>query len=447
MGNEFGEIHAIPNNEEKYVSFSLKFAWDKYVNEKGEERDLKHEIRFVDSLKFMNSSLASLVGNLGKNELRNLKRFFPEDVELLSRKGVYPYEYMTSFEKFAENKLPPKSAFFSQLNGEGISDEDFSHAQNVWNKFATNLGEYHDLYLKTDVLLLADVIENFRQVLLENYHLDPAWFLTAPSFFWAAMLKMTQVDLQLICEGNMEMFRFFERQIRGGVASVFCRFSQANNKFQEDFNPEKPSKFIVYLDANSLYPTAMMQPLPVGEFEWTRESALKDWERIVNSENTGCTLEVDLEYPNHLHDFHDDFPLAPELLEVNGFQKLIPNLRDKEKMVLDGRSLQLFLSLGMKLKKIHRGIKFRKEAFMKPFIEHNTKLRTAAKNDFKKDLFKLGSNAVYGKTMENVRNRIDMKLVNDRKKKANLVKKINFKHATHFGEKLAAVHMRKTKLF
>ena len=190
----------------------------------------------------------------------------------------------------------------------------------------------------------------------------------------------------------------------------------------------------------------MMQPLPVGEFEWMRESALKDWERIVNSENTGCTLEVDLEYPNHLHDFHDDFPLAPELLEVNGFQKLIPNLRDKEKMVLDGRSLQLFLSLGMKLKKIHRGIKFRKEAFMKPFIEHNTKLRTAAKNDFEKDLFKLGSNAVYGKTMENVRNRIDMKLVNDRKKKANLVKKINFKHATHFGEKLAAVHMRKTKV-
>ena len=235
MGNEFGEIHAIPNNEEKYVSFSLKFAWDKYVNEKGEERDLKHEIRFVDSLKFMNSSLASLVGNLGKNELRNLKRFFPEDVELLSRKGVYPYEYMTSFEKFAENELPPKAAFFSQLNGEGISDEDFSHAQNVWNKFSTNLGEYHDLYLKTDVLLLADVIENFRQVLLENYHLDPAWFLTAPSFFWAAMLKMTQVDLQLICEGNMEMFRFFERQIRGGVASVFLQIFSSKQQIPGRF--------------------------------------------------------------------------------------------------------------------------------------------------------------------------------------------------------------------
>ena len=394
----------------------------------------------------MNSSLANLVGNLGKDELRHLKRFFPDDVDLLSQKGVYPYEYMDSFEKFVEDELPPKDAFFSQLSGEGISDEDFTHAQNVWNKFSTNLGEYHDLYLKTDVLLLADVIENFRQVLIENYHLDPAWFLTAPSFFWSAMLKMTGVELQLISEENMEMFRFFERQIRGGVSTVFHRFSQANNKFQEDFDSTKPSKFIVYLDANSLYPTAMMQPLPVDGFEWLSKSALKDWEKIVDSEDVGCTLEVDLEYPNHLHDFHNDFPLAPELLEVNGFQTLIPNLQDKEKMVLDGRSLQLFLSLGMKLKNIHRGIKFRKEAFMRPFIEHNTRLRTAARNDFEKDLFKPASNAVYGKTMENVRNRIDMKLVNDRKKKAKLVKKIHFKHATHFGEKIAAVHMRKTKV-
>ena len=371
MGEEFGEIHAIPNNEEKFISFSLKIVWDTFVDEAGEERDLKHEIRFVDSMKFVNSSLSNLVKNLGKDELRNLKRFFPEDKEVLSRKGVYPYEYMDSYEKFAENELPPKAAFFSQLNGEGISEEDFAHAQKVWKRFnMTNLGEYHDLYLKTDVLLLEDVI----QVLLENYHLDPAWFLTAPSFFWSAMLKMTGVELQLISEENVEMFRFFERQIRGGVSSVFRRFSQANNKFQKDFDPSKPSKFIVYLDANSLYPTAMMQPLPVGEFEWMSDSDLKNWEKV-----NGCTLEVDLEYPPCLHDFHNDFPLAPELLETNGFQKLIPNLQDKQKMVLDKRSLQLFLSLGMVLKKIHRGKKFHQEAFMKPFIEHNTKLRSLSK--------------------------------------------------------------------
>ena len=445
MGNEFGEITAIPNNEEKYVSFSLKIIWGKFEDNEGKKHNLYHEIRFLDSLKFMNYPLADLVKNLGKNDLHCLRRFFPEDADLLSRKGVFPYEFMDSFEKF-NFIFPEKDAFFSQLSGK-VSDEDYFHAKEVWKKFGMKtLGEYHDLYLKTDVFLLADVVENFRTVLLKNYLLDPAWFLTAPAFFWCAMLKMTGVELELICEGNIEMFRFFERQIRGGVSSVFHRFSQANNKFMKDFDSSKVSKFIVYLDANSLYPTAMMQPLPVGGFEWLSEGKLKQWEKIVDSEDLGCVLEVDLEYPAELHDFHNDFPLAPELMEVGGIFKLIPNLKDKEKMVLDGRNLKLFLSLGMKLKNIRRGIGFKKEAFMKPFIEWNTKLRTAAKNDFEKELFKLASNAVYGKTMENVRNRINMRLVNDRKKKANLVRKINFKHATKFGEKIAAVHMKKTKV-
>ena len=445
MGNEFGEITAIPNNEEKYVSFSLKIIWGEFEDNEGKKHNLYHEIRFLDSLKFMNYPLADLVKNLGKNDLHCLKRFFPEDADLLSRKGVFPYEFMDSFEKF-NFTFPEKDAFFSQLSGK-VSDEDYFHAKEVWEKFGMKtLGEYHDLYLKTDVFLLADVVENFRTVLLKNYLLDPAWFLTAPAFFWCAMLKMTGVELELICEGNIEMFRFFERQIRGGVSSVFHRFSQANNKFMKDFDSSKVSKFIVYLDANSLYPTAMMQPLPVGGFEWLSEGKLKQWEKIVDSEDLGCVLEVDLEYPAELHDFHNDFPLAPELMEVGGIFKLIPNLKDKEKMVLDGRNLKLFLSLGMKLKNIRRGIGFKKEAFMKPFIEWNTKLRTAAKNDFEKELFKLASNAVYGKTMENVRNRINMRLVNDRKKKANLVRKINFKHATKFGEKIAAVHMKKTKV-
>ena len=422
MGNEFGEITAIPNNEEKYVSFSLKIIWGEFEDNEGKKHNLYHEIRFLDSLKFMNYPLADLVKNLGKNDLHCLRRFFPEDADLLSRKGVFPYEFMDSFEKF-NFTFPEKDAFFSQLSGK-VSDEDYFHAKEVWKKFGMkSLGEYHDLYLKTDVFLLADVVENFRTVLLKNYLLDPAWFLTAPAFFWCAMLKMTGVELELICEGNIEMFQFFERQIRGGVSSVFHRFSQANNKFMKDFDSSKVSKFIVYLDANSLYPTAMMQPLPVGGFEWLSEGKLKQWEKIVDSEDLGCVLEVDLEYPAELHDFHNDFPLAPELMEVGGIFKLIPNLKDKEKMVLDGRNLKLFLSLGMKLKNIRRGIGFKKEAFMKPFIEWNTKLRTAAKNDFEKELFKLASNAVYGKTMENVRNRINMRLVNDRKKKSKFGQK------------------------
>ena len=214
------------------------FPWKSFGKpsqmKKEKKKDLKHRIRFVDSLKFMNSSLANLVKNLGKDDLHFLKRFFPNDVDLLSRKGVFPYEWVDSFEKFDFPSLPEKDAFFSQLNGEGISDEDFQHAQNVWQKFnMKNMGDYHDLYLQTDVFLLADVIENFRKVLLENYHLDPAWFLTSPSFVWDAMLKMTKIELELLTEGNMEMFRFFERQIEEEFLRLFTDFpKQTTNSCQ-----------------------------------------------------------------------------------------------------------------------------------------------------------------------------------------------------------------------
>ena len=171
MGNEFGEITAIPNNEEKYVSFSLKIIWGEFEDNEGKKHNLYHEIRFLDSLKFMNYPLADLVKNLGKNDLHCLRRFFPEDADLLSRKGVFPYEFMDSFEKF-NFTFPEKDAFFSQLSGK-VSDEDYFHAKEVWKKFGMkSLGEYHDLYLKTDVFLLTDVVENFRTVLLKNYLLD-----------------------------------------------------------------------------------------------------------------------------------------------------------------------------------------------------------------------------------------------------------------------------------
>ena len=181
------------------------------------------------------------------------------------------------------------------------------------------------------------------------------------------MLKMTKVKLELICEGEVEMFRFFERQIRGGVSTVFHRLSWANNKFMKDFDPEKKSKFIVYLDANSLYPTAMMQPLPVGGFEWLEERKLKNWEKIVDSEGWGCVLEVDLEYPEELHDFHNDFPLAPELLEVGGIFKLIPNLKDKEKMVFGWEKLETLSFPGNEAKKDSERNQISRKSFYETF--------------------------------------------------------------------------------
>ena len=219
------------------------------------------------------------------------------------------------------------------------------------------------------------------------------------------------------------------------------RFGKANNKFMgEKYDPRSPSKYLAYLDANNLYGWAMMKPLPVGDFKWMEEKELRHWKDFP------CILEVDLEYPRGLHDLHNDYPLAPERLKINNVEKLIPNLWDKKKYIVHHENLKLYLELGLKVKKIHRGIKFREEPWMRSYIELNTDLRTKGKNDFEKDFFKLMNNSVFGKTMENIRNRVDVKLVNNRGSAEKLSAKPNFEHLTIFDENLVAVHMKRTKL-
>ena len=440
LGRTEGNIKCIPNNEEKYISFSKEIVVGEYKNKKGEKVEVKHEIRFLDSFKFMASSLDSLVGNLGLEKLIQTKKEFGEKAELLSRKGIYPYDYMNGIKKFSEEKLPQKEKFFSKLNDCGISDEDYDHAQRIWKEFGMkNLGEYHDLYLKSDVLLLADVFEEFRNVCMENYSLDPAWYYTSPGLSWDALLKHSRVSLELLTDPDILLL--FEKGIRGGISMISNRFGKANNKFMgEKYDPRSPSKYLAYLDANNLYGWAMMKPLPVGDFKWMNEKELGHWGDFP------CILEVDLEYPRGLHDLHNDYPLAPERLKIGGVEKLIPNLWDKKKYIVHHENLKLYLELGLKVKKIHRGIKFREEPWMRSYIELNTSLRTKGKNDFEKDFFKLMNNSVFGKTMENIRNRVDVKLVNNRGAAEKLSAKPNFEKATIFDEGLVAIHMKRTKL-
>ena len=353
LGKSEGNIKCIPNNEEKYISFSKDIVVGEYVNKKGKKVEVKHEIRFLDSFKFMASSLESLVGNLGLEKLIQTKKEFGEKVKLISRKGIYLYDYMNGIKKFSEEKLPPKEEFFSKLNDCNISDEDFDHAQRIWKEFGIkNLGEYHDLYLKSDVLLLADVFEEFRNVCMENYSLDPAWYYTSPGLSWDALLKHSGVKLELLTDPDILLL--FEKGIRGGISMISNRFGKANNKYMGGkYDPSQPSKYLAYLDANNLYGWAMMKPLPVGDFKWMEEKELGHWKDFP------CILEVDLEYPRGLHDLHNDYPLAPERLKINNVEKLIPNLWDKEKYIVHHENLKLYLELGLKVKKIHRGIKFR----------------------------------------------------------------------------------------
>ena len=444
-------IDCIPNNEEKYISFSKTIKAGQYTNKKGEVKDKTFKIVFKDSLKFMSSSLGALVNNLPKDGFKNITKYYtPEEVELIKQKGFYPYEYMDTEEKFKNTKLPPREAFYSKLSGKGISEKDYKHAWNVWHTFKMKtFKDYHELYNETDVLLLADVFENFRDLCLKIYGLDPVYYFTAPGLAWDACLKMTNIDLELLSDPDMLLM--FEKGIRGGISMISNRYGEANNKYMsQGFNRNKLIKYLMYLDANNLYGRAMSLKLPTHGFKWLTSGEM---EKLFNNqvvqvwEKNPCILEVDLEYPENLHDLHNDYPFCPERVECkNGVEKLIPNLRDKTKYVIHYKNLIQCLRAGMKLKKIHRRIKFKESEWMRSYIEMNTNLRTKAKNNFEKDFFKLMNNSVFGKTMENIRNRVNVKMVNTQERLKKLVAKPNFKSHKIFNENLVSVHLKKTSL-
>ena len=442
-------IDCIPNNEEKYISFSKTIITGQYKNKQGETKDKTFKIIFKDSMKFMSSSLGALVNNLPKDAFNNLLKYFtPEHAEILKQKGFYPYEYMDNVERFKENKPPPLKAFYSKLSGRGITKTDYKHVWNVWNTFnMKTLKEYHELYNLTDVLLLADVFENFRDLCLKIYKLDPVYYYTTPGLAWDACLKITNIQLELLSDVNMLLM--FEKGIRGGISIISNRYGEANNNYMKKFNKKKLNKFLMYLDANNLYGWAESQKLPTHGFKWLTNGEMEklfnnqivqEWERIP------CILEVDLEYPKKLHDLHNDYPLCPERVKCGNVEKLIPNLRNKKKYVIHYKNLMQCLKLGMKLKKIHRGIRFVESEWMKSYIDTNAKLRAQAKNNFEKDFFKLMNNSVFGKTIENIRNRVDVKLVNTEEKFKKLAAKPNFKSRKIFNENLISVHMKKTSL-
>ena len=321
-----GEITCLPNNEEKYISFSKKILLG--TRKKGDKiQKIWHEIRFLDSAKFMASKLKDLVKDLTDDDFHETKAVFGEKTNLMKRKGIFPYEWLTTVEKFKCENLPSKEEFFSRFHEEGISQDDHDFAKKIWQEFQIkNMGEFHDKYLLADVTLLADVIQEFRKVCRKHYDLDPPWFFTSPGLAWEAALKESDVFIDLLTDPDMLLF--FERGIRGGISTIFHRHAKANNKFMaDDFDPTKPSKFISYVDANGLYAWAMTNPLPVRNFQWMTDDELQRWEE--KEEHIGCVLEVDVEIPDELHDHFNDFPPLPERINMNGVDKLIPNLQNK----------------------------------------------------------------------------------------------------------------------
>ena len=267
-----------------------------------------------------------------------------------------------------------------------ISEEDYQHAQRVWKEFGIhNLGDYHDLYLRTDVVLLANMFETFRDTCIKHYKLDPVHFYTPPGLAWKACWKCTGIRLELLTDPDMLLM--FEQGIRGGITQVVRKYTAANNPYMGDkINPNEDTAYLQYLDTNNLYGWAMSQPLPTGGFKWVyvNPNAISE---LATRTDKGYVLEVDVSYPKELHNPHNDLPFMCERMEINGVDKLVPNLRDKKNYVIHIQALNQALQHGLRLRGIHRAIEFNQSPWLKTYIDFNTQPRMTATNDFEKDFF------------------------------------------------------------
>ena len=337
--------------------------------------------------------------------------------------------------------LPSRDAFYSTIQESSITEEEHKFAKLVWKKFEIkNLTEYCKLYCRIDTLLLAEIFEKFRHTMMNFSGLDPAHYVSLPGFGWDTMLKTTKCEIGL--PTDIDQVHFIENSIRGGLSFI-------NTRHAESEDPDK--SLLRYIDANNLYGLAQSGKLPYDEYSWLDDDELLDFDvKNVNiSGGYGYILEVDLLYPSCLHYHHNDYPLAPEQKKVSfedlspfskmcykkstGSEKyvstkLVSSLEDKKNYVVHIRNLQLYLSLGMICSKIHRILKFRQKAFIKPFIDKCTEERKNAKSEFEKGLFKKICNSCYGKTIENVRGYIKIKLHTSEKSLLKAVSQHTYKN-------------------
>ncbi|KAK3107369.1 hypothetical protein FSP39_012926 [Pinctada imbricata] len=460
------KIKCIAQNMNSYLSLSLG------------------DLRFIDSFQFMSESLETLVDNLvekeGINAFNHFRCMFPNEeiMKLLLRKNVFCYEYLDTFDKFNERQLPAQDAFYSSLKKEHICDDDYHQVQEVWRKINMHtLGDLHDNYVITDVLLLADVFETFRDMTLKHYHLDACHYFTAPGLAWDAALRMTNIKLDLITDPNMYMF--FECGLRGGVSMISKRQASANHPGVQNYDSTRPNKHLIYYDLNNLYGGIMRMPLPIGMMRWlTEEEIARFHESLLTLPEDGAhgfTIECDLEYPDEIHDLHNCYPLAPEHKivteeelspynkalwnklhpvedenkrpkKIQFCKKLIPTLENKVAYIVHYRNLQFYLKHGMKLKKIYRVLEYRQEPWLKPYIDFNTRMRQNAKSEFEKAFFKLIVNAVFGKMLEILRNRVNIKLIQNEKMLRKYCAKPSFQRLQIFNEDLVGVENSKVTL-
>ena len=400
MKNNKVKFDIIPKTNEEYISVTYGC------------------IRFIDSYRILSSGLDSLVKNLDEDDFKILKEGFPDKWQYLNKKLAYPYEYFNGIDDYKKpvHNLENKD-FFSKLKNKCPDDKEIDRTREIIKKFNIKNGEeLTQLYLKSDVILLADVFEKFIKISVEEFGINPLYCVSLPGYTWQCGLKFTDINLQTL--QDKDMILLLENNIRGGVSSIM-----GDKYIKSDKN-----KKILYIDANNLYGHSMCQYLPYDEIKFDNTIKLEDILNTPDDSDIGYFIELDLKYPDNIKQKTKNFPFAPinkkiipdnfndymkEIKPDNHIQtkKLICDWSDKKNYLIHYRMLKFYIRHGMIIGKVHNVISFKQSRWLEKYISFNTQKRNKAKNDFEKDFYKLLNNAFYGKTMENVRNRLKIKFI------------------------------------
>jgi hypothetical protein len=467
-------LSVIPVTHEKYMSLRANVEVGRTQN--GKTRYF--QIIFLDSFQFLSSSLASLTSSLESlpiTEKRMRSRFPNISNDVIRRKGVFPYSYFNSPSRLQESCLPPIEKFKDDLSGAECTSLEYAHAEKAWSELnCITFRDYLIRYLHLDIYLLSDVFEKFRQVTLQEDGLDPVHFVSLPGLSYMACFKRSGETIDLL--QDIDMVRHFERGIRGGL--TFVNRHKVEARIPELNNNEDGNVHLSYIDQNNLYGSSLCKPLPHSEFSWVAEDELKrlsDPAEIQNLDDEGdygYLFEVDLKYPRELHESTKDFPLAPggDNIEADmfspfmiefynrlctargcdkkykGYRKLLLTQYDKEQYICHYSILKFYLKMGLQLTRVRSAIRFRQKRFVESYIRYNSSRRAQARNAFEKDYYKMKNNSFFGKTMEDVRHRIDYKLLTRWDKVERLVESPLFLDRDIFSDTVVGVHMFKSKV-
>lgn len=496
--------------ERKYKNKKKKYVSQLSVLPKTDNKFLLikfNRLYFIDSYQFLPSSLDSLTKSLytqAEKEHGNYKKYFSyiyEDIHNLYdgedrmhsklkdnmgvdsfiykyclNKGYFPYEYVDRLNKyFNTTELPPKECFYSTLKGDiTINDHEYTIAKDCWNILnCKNLMDYNLFYLRVDVLTLTSVFEHFRNVIWENFKLDPLWHCSSPGLSWSIFLKCCKLPIELI--SDQDMFDFIQSGLIGGISMIgSLRYAKSWNHYQPEYiekdkiekQNENDQTYIIYMDYNSLYPSTMASmKLPYKDFEWVKPTE-DNYNKILrthtyeeqktlfnniewkNNELYGYILEVDISPPSKYRQKFSEYPLLPERKIIDwddlsktqqewaealdlvitpkdnclnkylksNVPKIVCDLRTKYHYIIHYQYLKFAVYQGYKVHKIHRIIRFKEAALAETFVNMNHQLRREAKlqnREADADTFKLILNSAYGKTCENVEHRCSSKLVNN----------------------------------